>query len=104
MTHPYQDPIEDAELRDPPGGRTLRLRFRGPFEGREVVWDATLRATGSKGNNYIEIGKDGADGIPLEVGLALEQIDLPAVRKAIMMIHRYKRLHRGRHDYGGPYR
>jgi hypothetical protein len=36
------------------------------------------------------------------VGLHVERIDPPTVRKAMIMIRRYKRLRRGRHEYGPP--
>ena len=29
----------EAELLDPAGGAHLRLRFSGPFEGKNVTWD-----------------------------------------------------------------
>lgn len=39
-----KDLLDEAELLDPPGGATLRLRFSGQFEGQSVTWLATLRA------------------------------------------------------------
>jgi hypothetical protein len=106
MTQPASpgpaDVLRDVELLDAPGGTSLRLRFQGPFEGRTVIWLATLRALAGRGGggNYIEIGDDLPDGIPIAVGLQVPRIDLPTVRKAVIMIRRYKRLRRGRHDYG----
>lgn len=104
-----KDIIEEAELLDIPPGEQLRLRFRGPFEGREVCWDArlvTLAAwqrehpgTGIN-QNFIDIGDESADGIAITVALNLPLIDLPTVRKAMMMVRQYKRLRRGRHEYG----
>ncbi len=99
--------LDEAELRDPPDGEVLRLRFKGPFEGRQVTWNATLRALGaSRGTdqadasaNFIDVGDDTPDGITLTVGLAVERIDLATVRNAIIMIRRYKRLRRGRHAW-----
>ena len=105
------DILAEAELLGAPGGERLRLRFRGPFEGRTVIWDATLVALRRPGHpaggagpagNFIEIGADGPDGVAITVGLQVERIDPPTARKAMIMIRRYRRLRRGRHDYGAP--
>ncbi len=106
-----KDILSEAELLDEPGGKVLRLRFEGPFEGRRVTWLATLHALGESqptdlarqpAANYIEIDAAGQDTVPITVGLPVDRIDPPTVRKAIIMIRRYKRLHRGRHEYGFP--
>jgi len=106
-----EDILSEADLLDEPGGKTLRLRFEGPFEGRQVTWLATLHALGESqptdlarqpAANYIEIGAAGPDAVPITVGLPVERIDPPTVRKAMIMIRRYKRLRRGRHEYGSP--
>lgn len=106
LTH---DVLAEAELLDALGGSTLRLRFPGPFEGRTVTWDATFLALAAREGcteaatsvgNFIEIGEDGPNGIPIRVGLQVARIDVPTIRKTIIMIRRYKRLCRGRHDYG----
>ncbi len=103
------DLLAEAELLDPPGGEKLRLRFAGPFEGREVHWDATLFTPAAWAKewdeeqpqqNIIEIGEKGEYGISLHICLKVECIDLPTVRKALMMVRQYKRLQRGRHQYG----
>jgi hypothetical protein len=105
---PSGNVLDQVDLIDPPGGASLRLRFEGPFEGRQVVWDATLRALGTvrgdtgqggAGRNFIEVGEDAPGGTPLTIGLAVERIDLPTVHKAVIMIRRYKRLRRGRHEW-----
>lgn len=102
-------PLAGAELLDPPGGGKLRLRFNGPFEGREVRWDATLFTPAAWAEawgealpqqNIIEIGNAGEQGLHLNICLKVAAIDLPTVRKAVMMIRQYKRLRRGRHQYG----
>ena len=103
-----EDILSEAELLDAPGGKTLRLRFEGPFEGRQVTWLATLQAllespstdlARQPAANYIEIGAAGPDSVPITVGLQVERIDPPTVRKAMIMIRRYRRLRRGRHEY-----
>jgi hypothetical protein len=103
------DIAKEAQLLDKPGGAQLRLRFRGPFEGGEVTWDAlliTLEAWQREHpdspvlQNFIDIGDETAEGIALTVGLQVDRIDLPAVRKTMMMIRQYKRLRPGCHLYG----
>lgn len=102
------DIVSEAVLMDTIGGSRLRLRFQGPFEGNTVTWDATFIAltanqeTPPYPGNFIDIGETGAEGIRLTVGLSVPCIDLPTVRKAMMMIRQYKRLRRGRHEYGSP--
>jgi hypothetical protein len=88
----------------------VRLRFTGPFGGREVIWDARLLALAAREraedrpaagfSQFLEIGEPGSAGIPLTVGLAEEVVDLAVVQKTIIMIRKYKRLHPGRHEYG----
>lgn len=104
-----KDILDDALLLDPPGGGRLCLRFAGRFEGEEVLWDACLMTRAEwqhlhpeeRGiRNFIEIGDMGGDGHRLRVVLDVERIDLPTVRKAMLMIRQYKRLRRGRHDFG----
>jgi len=94
-------PLDDEiTLLTEPGGQQVRLRFTGPFEGRTVTWDATFRAAQQHQPNAIEIAPEGADGVPLTVTLALPCFDLPAIRKTVIMIRQYKRLHYGRHEFG----
>lgn len=105
----YPDLLDEAQVLDTPGGPRLRLRFSGPFEGRTVRWDASLLAlcapefaqkalVGAEAN-FIEIGPDGPEGVPITVGLQVERIDAPTARKAMIMIRRYRRLRRGRIEY-----
>ena len=104
-----KDIAEEAELLDPPGGEQLRLRFDGPFEGHEVRWDACLVTLESWQREHpdeavqqsiIDIGAETPHGIAITVVLNVDRIDLPTVRKAMMMIRQYKRLRRGRHRFG----
>jgi len=104
------DILRDAELIDPLGGARLQLRFTGPFEGDTVTWNAifiTLSASTESPapqRNFIEIGDESEHGLTLTVGLNVPCIDAPTVRKAMMMIRQYKRLARGRHEYGPAHR
>ena len=79
----------------------VRLRFTGPFEGDDVVWDCELVALQTGVPCYIEIGEPTARGVPLRVGLNLARIDRPAILKTTVMIRNYRRLRRGRHEFGG---
>jgi len=97
-----------------PGGQVVHVRFTGCFEGREVVWDChfgTLaggfryctqqRETGAEQSRscFIDIGQPGNRGMPLRVCLNLPCIDIPSIRKMIIMIRNYKRLRFGRHEF-----
>lgn len=95
---------------------SVRLKFTGNYQGRVVIWDCrlvTLKADYKKlsasGNgrgglrDYIEIGENGKQLIPLKVGLNIPRVDLPAIRKMIIMIRQYKKLAPGRQEFGGSY-
>ncbi len=108
-SHTKNDIIRDAELLDAVGGDHLRLRFSGNFEGKPVIWDATFitlasrqaeYAPGVPVRNFIDIGGETIHGVALTVGLDVPCIDLPTVRKAMLMVRQYKRLARGRHEFG----
>lgn len=108
---PGDDIASEAELLGPVGGASLRLRFCGPFEGELVTWDATFTTLANwckehpsslPQRNFIDIGNPSANGITLTVGLNVPCIDLPTVRKAMMMVRQYKRLARGRYAFGEP--
>jgi hypothetical protein len=105
--------VKDAEFEplDPLGGTRLRLRFTGPFEGRTVTWDATLITLSQcaaehperQWRNFIDIGEPREDSVPITVGLNVACFDERTVTMAILMVRRYKRLRRGRHEYGPPF-
>lgn len=91
-----------------------KLRFVGPFEGRNVVWRCEFITLTAELNrlaqevspaperlrNFIEIGEPESGGVPIRVGLALPRIDAAAIDKMMLMIRLYKNLRRGRHEYG----
>ena len=82
---------------------SARVRFLGPFGGREVAWDAEFIAlgTGPGGTRpFIEIAPGRGDVYLLRAGLALERMDVPAVTKAVIMVRNYRRLRVGRHVFG----
>lgn len=88
-------------------GPRARIRFIGRFEGEEVAWDAeliALAAAGTPAAQYLEVGAPASCGVPMRIGLNVPCIDRPTVLKAVIMVRNYKRLHRGRHEFGphGP--
>ncbi len=110
-TRQTNDIAAQAELLEPPGSTSLRLLFSGPFQGEIVIWDATFislatRQAGEKPDdlrrNFIDIGDHTAHGIALTVGLNVACFDLPTIRKAMLMVRQYKRLARGRYEFGPP--
>ena len=94
----------DYELLDRPGARAVRLRFIGPFQGQAVLWEARFIAGSDPAQRYIEIGPARGDTRLLSVALDIPRFDEPAIRKTIVMIRQYKRLHEGRMTFGEPYR
>lgn len=96
----------DYHLLGPLGGTELRLRFRGPYAGHEVVWDAHFMTRAHYGSgttrNFIDIGAEGPDGRHLLVVLDVDCFDTPTLSKAIIMVRQYRRLRPGRHEFGSP--
>ena len=85
------------------------IRFIGAFAGKPVIWDATVmtlaycKKAGMAGNSrFIEIGDHADDMCPITIGLDLDEIDEPDLLKTIIMIRKYRRLRRGRHEFGKP--
>jgi hypothetical protein len=88
------------------------IRFTGPFEGRTILWDATVMTlvhyrglaggtdTAQPRRQFIEVGPEQNQLRKLVIGLNVAQINTPVLLKTIIMIRKYKRLHRGRHEYG----
>ena len=92
------------------------IRFTGPFEGRTTLWDATVMtlahyrelATGSGAvtelRQFIEVGPQREQLRRLVIGLNVARIDTAVLLKTIIMMRKYKRLQRGRHEYGAACR
>ena len=88
-----------------------QIRFIGNFEGRPVIWDATIIALEhpqtipepggdtDASSQFIEIGEGKGEVRNIRVGLQLDRIDLQTVHKTIIMIRKYKRLQTGRHEF-----
>jgi len=102
-----------GELRD----QRARVRFSGHFEAAEVVWDCEFVTLQSEQRrqvrracreleslrSFIDIGAPAESGVPVRVCLDVARIDRPAILKMMVMMRNYKRLRRGRHEFGAPY-
>ena len=101
----------------PLGRQNAHIRFAGRFQGHEVTWDTHLITlmecyrqaihSGSVTENqpvtlfqFIEIEEKGPTEMALMIGIDVPVIDAPTVFKSMIMIHNYKRLRIGRHEYG----
>lgn len=100
---------------EPPHTDHVHVHFTGPFQGRQIVWDARivtleyvsheLQSGQSPGDRpgqrqFIEVGNAANGTRMLRIGLNVERIDEPVILKTIIMIRQYKRLHEGCHEYG----
>ncbi|MFA6904470.1 MAG: hypothetical protein WC236_15450 [Gallionellaceae bacterium] len=90
--------------------------FLGPFQGQTVLWQMNLATLAhfrlSASNNssplspelifrpFIEIQGGDRGVMQLAVGLELEAIDEPVIKKTIIMMRNYKRLALGRIEFG----
>ncbi len=89
------------------------IRFIGTFQGVELIWDATIMTLDcynarqalenepAEQRQFIDIAESGNTLRPILIGLQLARIDIPALLKSIIMVRKYKRLHTGRHTFGG---
>ena len=101
----------------PLGSQSAHIRFAGRFQGHEVTWDTHLITlmecyrqaihSGSVTENqsvtlfqFIEIEEKDPTEMALMIGIDVPVIDAPTVFKSMIMIHNYKRLRIGRHEYG----
>ena len=95
---PEPAPVVPPPVRPQPAAPDLAERIRRFDEDLPADTPMTLR-------QYIDIPPDGDPAAwPLEVALAVPAIDAPTVFKTIIMIHNYKRLAPGRHEYGPGHR
>ncbi|MGD8526264.1 MAG: hypothetical protein PVJ63_08435 [Thioalkalispiraceae bacterium] len=97
------------------------FRFKGHFQGRPVEWICTLSTldhyyqslleNGKVSNHetvmlkrFIHIHEQDSSTPRIDIALDVDTIDDPTIRKTIIMIHNYKKLHAGWHEYGTAYR
>lgn len=102
----------DYRLLYRPDPSCVHIEFEGLFEQRPVRWRATIVTLARKPGidasglrQFIDIDPHGitAEGtLAVRVGLAVDQIDGATIQKTIIMIRQYKRLRRGRMEFGPP--
>jgi len=97
----------------------VQIQFPGQFQKHNVVWDAKLLTLQSiyqqqltQGQvkpgmpvtlrQYIHIHPAAGDRIPITIALNVTLFDEPTILKTMIMIHNYKRLRPGCHEYGEP--
>ena len=96
------------------------FEFQGHFNGKPVTWQCTLQTLDHYyeellRNKKIEsnipvtlkrfiniIGTDSPTP-SINITLDVEIIDEPTIRKTIIMVHNYKKLQEGLHEYGEAY-
>lgn len=83
-----------------------RFTFTGPFQGKIILWNATLRAfdsasaSAAKTVSSIDVGEMTAAGRALTITLDIPAVDEAAILRTIIMIRQYKRLRPGHHAFG----
>ena len=93
----------------------VRIRFPGLLMGKQVVWNAKIQTLQDKlRRNLKQINasveahslkqsikiSETDQGYSIEIALNLTQIDVAAIKRTIIMIRKYKRLHPGLHEFG----
>ena len=100
----------DFVLDSPLGSDHAKFRFLGMFEGHEVLWHThvyTLKGYrrlhpkfSERQRNFIDMAEEGGDEIRLEIGIQQAAITHPQILMTIKMIHKFKNLRRGFHEWG----
>jgi hypothetical protein len=86
----------------------VQVQFRGVFNGEPVVWDATISnlkaVAGTRSNRQsITIAHDRGIHYKIDIELDVEIITEATIFKTMLMIHNYKRINIGRHEFGPPH-
>ncbi|VAW99070.1 hypothetical protein MNBD_GAMMA21-2853 [hydrothermal vent metagenome] len=89
------------------------IRFIGPFAEQDIVWDAHIYSLSyfvhslnkplpNCGNvrAFLDVGEENELGRKIEIGLHLPYLDVPSLKKTIIMVRQYKRLTLGRYEFG----
>ncbi len=110
---PSQQRCRDFSYRLHPQSNTCQatVEFEGIFEQRPVRWLATIvslvdersGAASEQKRPFIEVNSQGASAegvVTVKVGLRVARIDPPTICKTIIMLRKYKRLRRGRMEFG----
>lgn len=94
-------------------GDWAEIEFEGRFQGRAVIWRATVMTLAQYAFQYglsgplrgfidVADAEDEAGVRSLHVVLPVKDIDPPTLRKAVIMVRQYRRLRVGRHEFGPP--
>lgn len=105
-----------------PGINTGKVvfQFEGHYHGKPVTWQCTLQTldkyyqelldtnkvepgTEVKLKRFINVVDVDTPTPSINIALDVKNIDEPTIRKAIIMVHNYKKLHEGLHEYGEAY-
>lgn len=83
----------------------VQVQFRGVFKGEAVIWDATISclkaASGTNRNKQsITIAHQKGIHYKIDIELDVEIITEATIFKSMLMIHNYKRINIGRHEFG----
>jgi hypothetical protein len=82
-----------------------RLTFRGRLDNGGITWQATVVALGAHAETvFIDVGKPAAGTAPIRIGLSVDALDKPTLKKTVVMVRQYQRLRRGRMEYPNPRR
>lgn len=99
-------------LLDHGAGDCAKVQFTGRFQGRDVIWNATVTTLAGYNRQhdrkrkaiahrqFIDIPPGDGTMRDIVIGLSLGTIDHATLLKTITMIRKYKRLHIGRHEFG----
>jgi len=105
----------DYELVNRESDACVNICFIGSFNNRQVIWNAKIQTLKNKFSKSLPDLEAGVDEHPLRqsidisennehyainVALNLRQIDEAAIKRTIIMVRKYKRLHSGCHEYG----
>jgi len=85
---------------DPGDDDYIVITFDGRFENTKLLWRATIRALGMGRRSYIDVTDISQGQGNVEVGLPVDKIDVPTIKKTIVMMRQYKNLRLGRHEFG----
>ena len=90
-----------------------RVRFEGCFANQPLIWDAhiytltyyfrqvkKLSPARIHRRAFFEVGDLNEHGRKIEIGLHLPYLDVPSLKKTMIMVRQYKRLALGRYEYG----
>ena len=97
-----------------------KFQFEGRYYNNPVTWQCTLQTldqyyqelvnsnkinsnTPTALRRFIQIAGTDSPTPSINIVLDVKIIDEPTVRKSIIMVHNYKKLHEGVHEYGEAY-